>query len=1002
MQKRLFFLLALGLLQAIQAATSMVAEPARADQALWPKLLHLERDFWYLLKPEWHELRGVKDEEFVQESGLWYAKWDTRRWNYSPQRVFRLRELKLYGEKDGRNQAVALTVDVTALEKDTLVYNPLHLIDGDANTFCSLSGSIANPQIRYRPLEAEIRLRTGAEISPRKLLLSFGDERNPDIGRVELRVAGQVIAPETLVVDQATRTLTATFANAPMTRDMTLFCQSAPMTIELLDFPEELSRKLLKHPFSSHLMRPVPFGLSPDNFQRESCERLLNKYRDTHIGICFAEWDSQAFFQSWNPNNMYFTDLAAAFGPPPQNRHDSEQTLKKFWNWHKSIFFDQIWGMSGGIGFPQYAMEWGGQVAGMELTNHTSTIPHRTLMRLTAGAGRQYDKPWLLYLAYYLGKFSPNSTRVMADKETRQWASGPDAGISPSFARRTFMTAYFMGVNYLSFEAQPWGQAETLPDGTVALNANGKVLKEFYEWTRSPSGKRGDWYTPILLAVDYHHGQMRRNGRLWGYQIELEKGDWMGEHISRAIDYYDGEAAAWDKPPYSHNLHNSPLGDIFDTAFINPPSENFPILGRYAVTVLSDACSMTPALSSLLEDYVLNGGTLVFNSIHLDSLPKGMMPVRFTGEIIEEDGMRIPKLILNKRSSIELKTAAGNPFAIKYPYGNGHAIMTLPEYLLGNDPEQPVPYIGQLLEKLQEQVLPFQVSGDAQFLISRLGDGHWKVALINNKGVLKQPWERTEAFDQSYASVVKITLPEKASVQEIFRQAAVRKNRTVYEIDLPPGEIRVLEIRDTFVEFEKTLPLIGTWKLDGTEGSTVFPSRERTYDMKYAKTSSGRTVYDASEPNTAVEIDYNPGFPLKFGTISFWAAANLKCELSDRGGYPVAARFFRVSMHNQRWGFTVFDSDSVAGPPAEHERWTHIAFTWDGQHCRFFVDGVEYSNDGIPLKVFLPIWNNTFQIATLGRGRRTFGGKIADVKLYSKALTSEEINELLQQEKEQF
>lgn len=50
---------------------------------------------------------------------------------------------------------------------------------------------------------------------------------------------------------------------------------------------------------------------------------------------------------------------------------------------------------------------------------------------------------------------------------------------------------------------------------------------------------------------------------------------------------------------------------------------------------------------------------------------------------------------------------------------------------------------------------------------------------------------------------------------------------------------------------------------------------------------------------------------------------------------------------SERWGFTVFDADSVAGPPAEHDRWTHIAFTWDRQHCRFFVDGIEYTNDGM-------------------------------------------------------
>lgn len=44
MPTKLLFILAFGLLQALYAG-SMVAEPARADQSLWPQRLHLERDF---------------------------------------------------------------------------------------------------------------------------------------------------------------------------------------------------------------------------------------------------------------------------------------------------------------------------------------------------------------------------------------------------------------------------------------------------------------------------------------------------------------------------------------------------------------------------------------------------------------------------------------------------------------------------------------------------------------------------------------------------------------------------------------------------------------------------------------------------------------------------------------------------------------------------------------------------------------------------------------------
>ena len=48
----------------------------------------------------------------------------------------------------------------------------------------------------------------------------------------------------------------------------------------------------------------------------------------------------------------------------------------------------------------------------------------------------------------------------------------------------------------------------------------------------------------------------------------------------------------------------------------------------------------------------------------------------------------------------------------------------------------------------------------------------------------------------------------------------------------------------------------------------------------------------------------------------------------------------------------------------------------------------------MPLKTFHNIWDGNFDIGTLGRGRRTFGGKIGDVKLFSKDLSPAEIKQL--------
>ena len=318
------------------------------------------------------------------------------------------------------------------------------------------------------------------------------------------------------------------------------------------------------------------FGLQPENFDQEKSETILKKYEKSHIGICFAEWDSQAFFQSIRPSGRLYGETVEFFGNPPDRRESMYKYAQNFWNWHKKLFFNRIWGMSGATGMVHYGMEWGGKAAGMELTNHTSTIPHRTLLRYTAGAGRQYGKPWLLYQTFYLDKYAPSSVSPMPEKYSKSFCSGPDAGISASFARRMFLTAYFMGNTFQSIEQEPWGQVDKKGDRCV-LNANGKVLKEFYDFVRSPAGKRGIWYTPVLFAIDAHHGMVRdKNVWCWGDipTVLQTQSDLMSKLFSRAIDPYDGNTQAWDTPPYSHNLNNSSLGDIFDTALGNPPPQS--------------------------------------------------------------------------------------------------------------------------------------------------------------------------------------------------------------------------------------------------------------------------------------------------------------------------------------------------------------------------------------------------------------------------------------------
>ncbi|MBQ6471254.1 MAG: LamG domain-containing protein [Victivallales bacterium] len=980
-----------------EAFAGAVAEPRRSMDSAWEKHPVKGRDFWYLLKEEWLTFPEFQQEPFVQEAGLLGVKWPLRTFNATPLRALLLREISLL---DAEGQPLKRNLRLTPLEASTQIYRQEALVDGDAESACGVSGDVAIPAARYASVGVDIDLQLTPPANPRTLLLDYGDERNPDLGSVELWLDG---APARIVHAKALardRRLAVALPERTVVSTVRLRVNSAPVKYVLGDFPEAIQPHLKTHPFTTHLMRPVPFGLSPANFDQQGAKKLLEKYGETHLGICFAEWDTQAFFQSWSPGNRFYRDLTSAFGAPPKTRQESEASLHRFWDWHRSIFFDHIWGMSGAVGFAPYGMEWGGLVSGVELTNHTSTIPHRTLLRITAGAARQYDRPFLAYLAYYLGKYAPNSQKPQPLPGSRQWEGGPGAGISPSFAERVLMTAYFMGVNYFGFESQPWGQAERR-DGKVVLNDNGLALRRFYDWTRSADGERGEWYTPILLASDYMHGTMRRNGFVWGYHLTPEKGERMREHISRAIDGYDGLQSAWDVPPYSHNLHNSPLGDVFDEAFVNPPSGNLPRFDRYAIVILPDEAALPVSTITALENYVQCGGTLVINSVHCNLLPAHLLPAQLAGKWEEAEGMSLPAVRLGRQAKVLMKTATGKAFAVSRKYGLGQVIMTLPKHLLGSDPEQPVPYIGQLLHDLQAEVLPFQVDGDVQFLFSRLSGGRWKVALLNNKGVLKNPWESKTDVDPSFASKVTLRLPASGlSVSELYAQDKLDYSGNEVSLVVPPGGIRVIQVTIPEQDDQRKPQFIGQWKLDGSKEWTDGPSRTQYHDMKYAVTATGEKVYEATERNTQVMVEYNPGYPLERGSVVFRAAPNEEYKTSDRGGYPVSSRFFWVFYHQGNWGLKVFDSVVINGPPARHRRWSHIAVTWDQKVCRLFVDGTEYTGPGgIPIKTYIPIWNNTLQFGTYGRGRRTFGGWLSDVRLYAEPLAPETIREMCETER---
>ena len=74
--------------------------------------------------------------------------------------------------------------------------------------------------------------------------------------------------------------------------------------------------------------------------------------------------------------------------------------------------------------------------------------------------------------------------------------------------------------------------------------------------------------------------------------------------------------------------------------------------------------------------------------------------------------------------------------AMTIPRGKGQLIYVGVPLGLGVD-ERPHPVLARLIHHLLQRVTPVRVTGNIEWVLNRLDDGRWVVALLNNSGVEK-------------------------------------------------------------------------------------------------------------------------------------------------------------------------------------------------------------------------------------------------------------------------
>lgn len=363
-------------------------------------------------------------------------------------------------------------------------------------------------------------------------------------------------------------------------------------------------------------------------------------------------------------------------------------------------------------------------------------------------------------------------------------------------------------------------------NGTWQLNWYSQMVEEVFDFAdRHPD--RGTAYTPIGLLLAWDNMVCGVGGN-WGLpgaapRFEYDEGEHMTRELLNRVLYPTGERnSAMDF------FGASPYGDIFDPLRIDTPKGPLPIdlLKNYKVLCLVGRQNLDEAIAERLREYVAQGGVLLVN---VKQLAGDLLGREFTGVVLAQqdrtadamtcrlDGKRLDSgpytytpLSLAPDAVAIYDAARGDVVVARHPFGKGQVITVGAHWMLEDrktrDRRTVLPLAGDLIGRLVQAVLPFEVRGDhvAQRVLyqaNRKGAG-WVISLYNNAGREGYGNSGPEKVWPDRAVEVELRVPPDAAdaVEWLSsrRLAIVRDkgaSRGVIRLGLEPGDVRIIEIQ---------------------------------------------------------------------------------------------------------------------------------------------------------------------------------------------------------------
>jgi len=563
----------------------------------------------------------------------------------------------------------------------------------------------------------------------------------------------------------------------------------------------------------------------PDMPMSPEAVELFLKHRDRYIGAVsgenlgyFDEYVDAQAKKAAIANSKTRRELAAALGKIYLQAN--AQKYRKIYGRDLENPYREVIPVIGMDDFP-LAYHWGARTVGHEAVSVTANMQALNLAMLR-GAARQHRG---MVLTYRSGNFGDSSAgfshgSYATVKQILDNYYSPYSGAGMTWWKLDGWYQYMAGSSM--FYEEGGGDTYWKPGGLTAagvkevqLSPRGKLTDRLLRET-AINPDRGAPYTPVAILMDYANGYSVSpywptlfglgDSQRWSYTARQHADHVCNLHDYLWLAYYPiGPRSEEPLAALTETFVPGVFGDIFDVFYADPKIELWHTLDTYAVTIVAGDVELTAAEGIRLNQYIEGGGTVLVADGQLKGPGAQEVKLPETGaqhtaagylwmgaNVVEPSQHYRFKPIRGGRPLAT--TPDGRTVCASFEQGKGRLVFLSVPYALGVD-KQVVPIVAKLLLHLTRGLMPIEVEGDVQWLVSRSHDS-WLVTLINSAGDTK-PQQGISPTD--FRENRRVTLhAQKPIIQAHDRllpsdRFLVERNRV--SVVVPAGGVRIMELK---------------------------------------------------------------------------------------------------------------------------------------------------------------------------------------------------------------